>query len=90
MNKRRKISLQNKFTGNGFLERVQNMSSQKKLALNLKIKEKLKVVNSTKEFSNTKQAFHHKNKSEVPNLNDATQFKKIYNTSNKFKGFGKK
>lgn len=89
MNKRRKINLQNKFSGNGFLDRVQNLSSQKKLALNLKIKEKLKGVSVLKDNSNAIQGFHAKNKSEIPTLGETTQFTNIYNTTAKFKGFAK-
>lgn len=41
LNKRRKVSIANKLSGTGFLDRIQNMSSQKKIALNLRLKEKM-------------------------------------------------
>lgn len=75
--------MKEKFTGTAFLERVQQLSTQKKVALNSKIKEKILAIGVNNELSNSKTNFHLKNKSEVPKIHDPSQFKKIYTSAGK-------
>lgn len=84
LNKRRVINLQAKLGNNGFLEKIQNMSSQKKIALNMKIKEKMSNPCINPDFSNTKSSFHFKNNSDIHKAENS-QFMKVYTTNNKLK-----
>ena len=65
------------------------MSKEKKISLNLKIKEKISTIGSNNENLSNKFTFHHKNKSDGHSTNDENQFIKIYTTGKKIKGFNK-
>ena len=70
LNKRRKFNIKNPLEGNGFLDRLQNMSPQKKMALNLKIKEKMLAPLNMKHKDaanpSIKSNLHFKTKSDIP------------------------
>ena len=89
LGKRRIINLQSKIGPNCFLEKIQQMSSQKKLALNLKIKEKMSYTPVNPELSNTRSSFNLKNKHEIHNIEN-NQIMKIYTSNKKLNIFNNK
>jgi hypothetical protein len=89
LNKRRKFTIKNPLEGNGFLDRIQNMSPEKKMALNLKIKEKMLAPISVKHKDATnpsiKSSLHLKTKSDVPCYNELSNENKMYASKSKDK-----